>query len=113
MRAWSVAIVSMFVVAACGNDFPPPRTEKPTAPESNNPAYVISGAQPWWIIGNKATTTDDLMTIAVAPPDGTDFIDAYVADLPPVRLLGTSDGRLGIQLPVTEVPAGTHEILLS
>ena len=113
MRAWSVACVFVFVSSACGDDFPAPRPEKPTAPDANDPSYVISGAQPWWIIADKATQTDDLMTIAVAPPDGTDFIDAYVADLPVVRLKNTSDGRLGIQLSVTDVPAGTHEILLS
>lgn len=113
MQGWWLAFVTAFVLGGCGSDQPPPRTEKPTAPDANDPAYVIHGAQPWWIIGNAATTTDDLMTIIVEPPAGTDYIDAYVADLAPVRLVDTSDGHLGIQISVTDVPAGTHEILLS
>ncbi len=113
MRAWSVAFVTSLFLAACGSDFPAPRPEKPAAPDTNDPAYVITGADPWWIIGNKATTTNDMMQIVVAQPEGTDFIDAYVADLPPIRMLDTTDGRLVAQLSVTDIPAGTHEILLS
>lgn len=113
MQGRWLAFVTSFVLAGCGSDQPPPRTEKPTAPDMNDPAYVIRGAQPWWIIGNKATATDDTMTIIVEPPPGTDFVDAYVADLAPVRLEETADGTLGIQISITDVPAGTHEILLS
>ena len=110
---WSVSIVTCVLLSACGDENPPPRTEKPAAPAENDPAYVIRGAHPWWIIANKATTTDDTMTIIVEPPSGTDFVDVYVADLPVVRLQEASDGTLGAQLSVTDVPFGTHEILLS
>lgn len=113
MRAWSVAFVTSFVLAACNSDLPPPRTEKPTAPDTNDPAYSIGGVKPWWIIGNKATTSDDLLTIVVGAPAGTEYIDAYVADLAPVRLTEQENGSFGTQLLVTDVPAGTHEILLS
>ncbi|CAN5891955.1 hypothetical protein BH11MYX3_BH11MYX3_12250 [soil metagenome] len=113
MRAWTIAIVSSVVLSACGSDRPGPREEKPEAPATNDAAYTISGAEPWWVIGNTATATDDVMTIRVVAPAGTDFIDAWVGDLPVVRLSEQADGSFGTLVTVTDLPAGTYDILLA
>jgi hypothetical protein len=115
MRAWLVVIVTSVVLSACGSDQPPPRDAKPDGPADgqNDPAYVIHGAQPWWLVGDAVTKTDDVMTIVVDAPSGTDFIDAWVGDLKVVRLAETADGKLGIQVSLTDLPAGSYDILLA
>lgn len=113
MRAMMIAFVMSGLVCACGG-YPDPDPTPPSAPSENDPAYVITGAQPWWIVANKATpVTDDLMTVIVDPPGGTDYIDLYVGDLPVVRLDDIGDGKLGTQITVTELPLGDHDILLA
>ncbi len=109
MRAWTIAIVSSVVLSACGSD----RQEKPAAPAANDPAYKISGAEPWWVVGTAATPSDDVMTIRVEAPSGTDFIDAWVGDLPVVRLSEQPDGAFGTLVTVTDVPAGAYDIVLA
>jgi hypothetical protein len=112
MRARTIAFVTSVVLSACGD--PDPDPTPPTAPADNDPAYVITGAQPWWIVANAATpTTDDLMTVIVDPPGGTDYIDVWVGDLPVVRLDDAGDGKLGAQILVTDLPLGDHDILLA
>lgn len=112
MRPRTIAFVC-WMLAACGGD-PDPNPTPPAAPAENDPAYVITGAQPWWIVPNAATpVTDDLMTVIVAPPSGTDFIDLWVGDLPVVRLEDIGDGKLGTQITVTDLPLGDHDILLA
>lgn len=112
MRARTIAFVTI-VLSACGG-FPDPSPTPPTAPADNDPAYTITGAQPWWIVANAATpTTDDLMTIIVDPPGGTDYIDVWVGDLPVVRLDDVGDGKLGAQVTVTDLALGDHDILLA
>lgn len=111
MRARTI-VVACFLLTACGD--PDPNPTPPSAPAENDPAYVISGAQPWWIVADAATpTTDDLMTVIVEPPSGTDFIDLWVGDLPVVRLDDIGDGKLGAQITVTDLPLGDHDILLA
>jgi hypothetical protein len=112
MRARTIAFLSV-VLSACGG-FPDPNPTPPTAPAENDPAYAITGAQPWWIVANAATpTTDDLMTVIVTPPSGTDYIDLWVGDLPVVRLDDAGDGKLGTQITVTDLALGDHDILLA
>lgn len=113
MRATMIAFVSMVVLSACGG-FPDPNPTPPAAPADNDPAYVITGAQPWWIVPNAATpVTDDLMTVIVDPPSGTDYIDVWVGSLPVFRLDDIGDGKLGAQVTVTDLPLGDHDILLA
>ena len=112
MRTWSIAIVVCLGLVACG-DPPPPRDEKPTAPAENDPAYQVNGVKGWYLVSTETTPFDETMTIVVTPPAGTEYIDAYIADLPPRRLAQDNGGRHGVQLAVTDVPVGTHEVLLS
>lgn len=111
MRSWSLAISVGLLISACG--FPDPREAKPTPPGDNDPAYPVTAIQPWYLVGTAATPGQDQMTIVVDPPAGTDYIDAWVADLPVRRLYETAEGLLGLQLSIEDVPAGTHEVLLA
>lgn len=113
MRVWTVAIVTSVMLSACGSELPAPHEDKPEAPATNDPAYTIRGAQPWWIVGDAATPTDDLLTIIVEPPSGTEYIDAWVGDLHVVRLDEQPDGTFGKQISITDLPAGSYEILLA
>jgi hypothetical protein len=113
MRTWPLLIALSVGLLACGDSFPPPRADKPTAPEADDTAYTVTGVHEWWVMSNAATTVDETMTIFVAAPSGTDFVDAWVGDLPVTRLAEQPDGRFAIQVSVADVPAGTHEVLLA
>ena len=99
-----LAIVSLAV--GCGG-FPAPRDEKPTAPDANDPAYAIRSLGEWYVTG------DDTMTMFVKGPRGTDFIDVWVADLPPVRLFEQPDGSFGAQVDISSIPIGSYDVLLA
>lgn len=113
MRTWLVSIAMILGVTACGDSFPPPREDKPTAPDENDPDYTVTGVHAWYLVSSEVTVADELMTIIVAAPSGTDFVDAWVGDLPVQRLSEQPDGRFGVQLAVTDVPAGTHDVRLA
>ncbi|MGE0549786.1 MAG: hypothetical protein AB7O24_20980 [Kofleriaceae bacterium] len=97
----------------CSDELPPPHKDKPSAPASNDPAYTVAGIHDWYLVSTQATTADELMTIRVAGPSGTEYVDAYIADLPPVRLASQPNGELGKQIDIAAVPPGTHDVLLS
>src|SRR5512146_714673 len=107
MRAWIVVIACL---VACG--YPDPKSGTPRAPDSNDPAFAIKGLKAWYLIGDGLTAGDDQMTIVVTPPAGTDFVDAYIADLPVARMDAQHDG-FGLELAIDKVPAGAHDILFS
>jgi hypothetical protein len=101
------------LLGACGSELPAPRDEKPAAPDANDPAFTVRSVKDWYLIGDAATPGQDGMTIFVDAPAGTDFVDAWVGDLPPIRLFDQPDGSFANQLLLTDVPAGTHDILLA
>jgi hypothetical protein len=103
-------LVVLAILGACGTpDFGP----RPDAPETNDPAFTVRAIKDWYLVGDAATTGQDLMTIFVDTPGGTEYVDAWVADLAPVRL-GTADNReYGVQLDIAAIPPGTHEVLLA
>jgi hypothetical protein len=105
-----VAIASC--AAACGGD-PGPRTEKPEAPAANDPAFTVRSLKGWYLVGNAATPGQDLMTIFVDAPDGTDHVDAWVGDLAPVRLTEQPDGSFGTQVSIAELAAGSYDVLFA
>lgn len=112
MRLWPMALIAAIAALGCGG-FPDPSHTPPDPPPVNDPEYVVHGVSPWWVIGDAATPSDDLMTIRVEVPGGTDFVDAWVGDLAPVRLAKQPDGQFGIQVEVTSLPAGTYDVLLA
>lgn len=111
MRLGSLAIV--LSLAACGGGFPDPRAEKPAAPDADDPAYTVTNIGAWYVTSDAAQTRDELMTIFVAAPEGTDFVDAWIGDLPVQRLSKQPDGRFAIQTSVAELPPGSYDVLLA
>ncbi len=107
MKRWTVIFA---FVAGCAN--PPPNPNPPTAPDTNDPAYTITGLDGWYVIGDAVTAGHDELKLVVDAPNGTDFIDAYVADMPPIRLDATSDGYT-LQTSIADVPVGAYEVLLT
>ena len=113
----TVVLLSVLTTfGACGSDFPPPNPDKPAAPDGNDPAFAVRSLQDWYLIGlvDGATPVgEDQMTMFVDVPSGTDYIDAWVADLPPIRLFEQDDHSFGQQLSISDVPAGTHDVLFA
>lgn len=105
MRIWIVVLV----LAACGGSSGP-NHEKPTPPDQNDPAFVIKSAQ-WSLVGNAATPSQDKITLRVEPPSGTDTVDAWIADLPVVRLKEQDDGAFTAEVTVGSLALGTYEVL--
>lgn len=113
MRHGTLALLVCGVFWGCSSGFPAPHADKPTAPETNDVAYTVSSIKDWYVIANAGTTSNDLMTIRVHAPSGTDYIDAWVADLGVVRLDEQPDGSFATQLSVATIPAGAHDVLLA
>ena len=112
MRTWTLAIALALSLGGCSSDFPAPRSELPTAPAANDPAFAIQGLRSWYLLGDGATPGQDQVTIIVQAPAGTKFVDAYLADLPPQRMIDQADG-FALQTSIANVPAGDHAILFS
>lgn len=111
---WKHLLVSGLVtLAACGSDLPPPNDEKPTAPDANDPAFTVRSIKDWYLVGNAATPGQDTMFMFVDAAPGTEYVDAWVADLAPVRLDKQPDGSFGKQIAIADVPAGTQDVLLA
>lgn len=113
MRTWPLVIVMSLGLSACGDRFPAPHPNKPTAPDTNDATFTVDGVKEWWIVPNAATTANETMTILVTAPGGTDYVDAWVGDVPVARLVEQPNGQFGVQVSLTDVPVGTHEVLLA
>ncbi len=99
-------------LAACGADFPPPKATPPNPPASNDPAFTTRGLRSWYLVGDGVTLGDDQMTIIVTAPDGARYVDAYIGDLPAVRMTQQSDG-FSMQVSIADLAAGDWSILFS
>ena len=111
MRNGSLMIAMVSCLIGC-TSFPDPKPDKPTAPDANDPAFTIRGMHNWYLIGDGLTPDDDNITIIVTPPSGTKFVDAYIGDLPVVRMTEQSDGFSLVQ-SIANVPGGAYNILFS
>src|SRR5689334_1645519 len=90
MRTWILALaIGAF---ACGGGYPDPTPNRPEPPTSNDPAFTSRGIKSWYLIGDGATPGEDKLTAIITAPSGTEFVDAYIPGLPPVRMTEQSDG---------------------
>jgi hypothetical protein len=107
-------ILLITTIIACGdNGLPPLRQEKPGAPEANDPAFAVQGIHQWYLIGNPATPGDDAMRIVVSPQLPVEVVDAWVGDLPPVRLEHQDSGQYVAEVSLANVGAGSDAVLLA
>ena len=100
--------------AACGSSAPPPpAATPPAAPASNDPAFAIAGVRAWYLIGNAVTPGDATLTVDVAAPAGTGYVDAWVGPLPGVRLGAQPNGHLAAQIDLSTLGPGAYDVLLA
>ncbi len=113
MQPWRVLIALAVAVSAfaCGG-YPDPKSTPPDPPSENDPAFTARGLRSWYLIGDGATPGHDELTAIITAPSGTDFVDAYIPGLAPVRMISQSDG-FAMQVDIKKVTAGTHEVLFS
>jgi len=109
MKPW----LALALLCACSDEVAAPRGGRPSAPAQSDPAFAVSSIKHWYLTGDGLTPGDDQMTILVGAPGGTSTVDAYVADLPPVRLAIQPDGSFGGQVAIGALPAGAHDVLLA
>ena len=112
MRLPAIAFLVPFL-GACNQPVAGPSAALPVAPAANDPAFAIHELRHWYLTGDGLTPGNDTMTILVDAPSGTDTIDAYVADLPPVRLTVQPTGQHGGQVSLVGLRAGEHDVLLA
>ena len=108
MKAALIAVV----VCACGSDFPPPKSDVPAPPDTNDPTFTIQGLQQWYMAGDGVTPADDQMTVLITAPSDAKFVDAYVGTLKPVRMEHQSDG-FGMQISIADLPPGDYSVVFT
>jgi hypothetical protein len=112
MKSWLWVCAVGLGLAACSDSYPGPKQDRPAPPDSNDPAFTQQGLRSWYLIGDGVTPGDDQMTAIITAPSGAKFVDAYIADLPPVRMT-KQDANFAMQLSLAEVPAGDYQILFT
>jgi len=110
MRTWTLALA--IAAFGCGGGNPDPKTDRPNAPSTNDPAYSSRGLESWYLIGDGATPGEDQMTFIITAPSGTDFVDVYIPGLAPQRMVEQDDG-FALDVSIATVAAGAHEVLFS
>jgi hypothetical protein len=112
MRTWGLTIALMVSVFACWGGFPDPKPDRPEPPVANDPAFSTAGLRTWYLIADGARPGHDRMTAIIQAPAGSDFVDAYVPGLPPVRMSHQADG-FAMDLSIASVSPGSHDILFT
>lgn len=110
-RRWLIACV--VACSSCGdNGLPPPAAHAPALPAA--PAKV-SGVPAWSIIadGSHATESRETMTVTVDAPPGTRVVDAWVGELPPVRLGAAAGDTFIGTLSMHGVPPGVQPVVFA
>lgn len=111
MQTWTLAVVLLLSLMGCEDD-PDPKPNRPNAPAENDPAFSARGLRNWYLIGDGATVGHDQLTAIVTAPAGTDFVDAYIPGMKPVRMISQSDG-FAMDLSIADLAGGAHELLFS
>lgn len=108
MRTLMIAVA----VWGCSQSYPGPKPDRPTAPATNDPAFAAQGLKSWYLVGDAVTPGDDKITAVITAPSGTKFVDAYVANLPPIRLADQGNG-FGLEVALADVTPGDQDIVFS
>ncbi len=110
MRTWLVVVLSL---AACGdNDLPAPRDIAPAAPDANDPAFTIHRLKSWYLIPDGLSTDDDQITAEITAPAGAKFVDAYIGELAPLRMVREGD-IFAFQLEAKSLAPATYDVLFT
>ena len=90
MRSRTLVIGLILSFTACG--YPDPNPNRPKAPAANDPAFTAQGLDSWYLVGDAATPAQNQLTAIVTAPSGTDYVDAYIPGLKPIRMSEQNDG---------------------
>lgn len=107
MRMWQSALALAMACAACSDDL-----VKPGAPAQNDPAYTVDGVGKFYVTDTEASAVDQVMTIFVTVPSGTDEIAGFIGD-EGQRFSKQPDGRYAAQFDLSDLPIGQHQVVLS
>ena len=105
-------LIAVLLFTGCTSDYPAPKTQRPTAPDSNDPAFVIQGLKNWYLASDGATLGDTELAVAVTPPAGTKFVDAYIGDLPAIRMDEYTDA-FRMKADIKALATGVQDIVFS
>jgi hypothetical protein len=113
MRTFLVGVLvgALVSTAACGGGDPAPTVDPPTAPAQNDPAFAVAGVLDWYVLATAINAGQNAVDIDVTAPDGTDFVDAWIAGRPGVRLAHTGD-HFTLTADITDLAAGEYDIIL-
>jgi len=114
--AWlGLMLAGMASLAACGdaavNETSLTQATPPTAPNSNDPAFVVTSSRKWLLVGNGLTQGHDALSITVTAPEGVQKVSAWLGK---EQAAATRDGNsFTAQLDVSTIEPGTHQVLLA
>ncbi|HTJ43190.1 MAG TPA: hypothetical protein VL463_13890 [Kofleriaceae bacterium] len=109
-----LVIVLVFAAACSGTNGPPPPTATPpAAPAQNDPAFTVHGIRHWSLIPNALTKGDPTMTIDVAAPAGTGYVDVWVGPQAGVRLDDQGNGHFAGTIDLASLAPGATDVILA
>lgn len=111
MRSPLLVVSLVLAIAACGG-YPDPNPDRPASPTENDPAFTKRGLNGWYLVSDGVTPGQDQLTAIITAPSGTDYVDAYIPGLEPIRMIHQDDG-FAMDVSIADVPVGSHEILFS
>lgn len=93
-------------LSACGGQL-----AKPVSPtDGNDPAYAVTGAEQWYLVGDALTLGEDRLSLQVVTPPDVGTVHAWVGDEPAALTAGSTAFEL--DLDISGLPAGDHVVLL-
>lgn len=114
-RQWkSAAALPLLVAGLCGcaDQAPAIRDRAPALPAADEPGFRVAQHTRWMLVGDALTPADDVLELGVAAPPGVEVIDAFVGDLPGVRM--RSSGRnFQVDVDVSSLGPGAHDVVLA
>ena len=110
-----LALAALAALGACGGPDgpPPPSATPPAAPATDDPAFTVTRVRDWYLISNDLTPGQDQLYVEVAAPDGVEYVDAWVAGQPGVRLQRQPDGHFLQVFDLVDLGPGDYDVLLS
>ena len=111
MRSRVLVVALTCSISACSG-YPDPNPDRPSPPAANDPDFSAQGLDAWSLVGDAATPARNQLTTIITAPSGTDYVDAYIPGLKPIRMI-EQDGAFAMDVSIAALPVGAHEILFS
>jgi hypothetical protein len=111
-RTVIVALELALAVSIVGCGDPDPNPNRPNPPAANDPAFSSRGLDSWYVLSDGVTPASDRVTAIITAPSGTDYVDAYIPGLPPIRMI-EQDGEFAMDESIAGVGVGAHEVLFT